>query len=409
MPTRNSGSLRLRLPSRSSSRKLASSGPATLRTPHKPGMAQAAAAVYPTPPPSAKSVVANFTFSPALDDGSDSYTSEDNWEAASARSRRSVSSSREHMDCFGASPVISETCPAKRPSDSDEESDGPFHYDILLSSDECMSADSSSLVALLPPALRRLPSHCVSITPLPSSPPEDASVASRRFSLVRTETSEGTVFTREIGDAQGKRWSIRVPARGLPQDMLAILDELEQLATEFTDKPTPSPSLRIPRIVVTQSQSLDSIRKMANALEHEKPRSPGLLRPPSPISDDDDADEYESKSGSVPFPASSVSVESIASNSAAGQCARTQRPPLQGSKPRESTTPNKPACNFQSNRSPIDAKPASAPMSANIPSMPSESSLPYIYLPDIRREGVEGVNTLRQCYHERRASRPTSG
>ena len=54
---------------------------------------------------------------------------------------------------------------------------------------------------------------------------------------------------QEVEDDEGRRWSLSVPADGLPDDMLRMLEELESLARELTAV--------LPRIVVTQSaQSL---------------------------------------------------------------------------------------------------------------------------------------------------------
>lgn len=50
---------------------------------------------------------------------------------------------------------------------------------------------------------------------------------------------------QEVEDDEGRRWSLSVPADGLPEDMLRMLEELESLARELTTV--------LPRIVVTQS------------------------------------------------------------------------------------------------------------------------------------------------------------
>jgi hypothetical protein len=77
--------------------------------------------------------------------------------------------------------------------------------------------------------------------------------APHRFSLLREHASEGTIFVQEICDAEGRRWSLRVPASGLPEDMVSMLEELEKLALELGQA--------LPRIVVTCSaESLSSKR-----------------------------------------------------------------------------------------------------------------------------------------------------
>jgi hypothetical protein len=125
---------------------------------------------------------------------------------------------------------------ASSPTDSDEED--PFHFDNILSpsptkreahDDSPSRAHSSSL-------FRR-----ASIVPVdPSAEP-----APHRFSLLRERASEETIFVQEIRDAEGRRWSLRVPASGLPEDMVHMLEGLEKLAVEL--------GLALPKIVVTGS------------------------------------------------------------------------------------------------------------------------------------------------------------
>jgi len=85
-----------------------------------------------------------------------------------------------------------------------------------------------------------------------------AAPAPHRFSLLRERASDETIFVQEICDAEGRRWSLRVPASGLPKDMVRMLEELEKLAVELGQA--------LPRIVVTcsaESLSLKQIERNA--------------------------------------------------------------------------------------------------------------------------------------------------
>src|SRR6266702_813153 len=131
----------------------------------------------------------------------------------------------------------------QRSPPTDSEDEDPFHFDNILSSPPAKRDDSPGRT-LSSSLFRR-----ASIVPVDPS----AAPAPHRFSLLREHASEGTIFVQEICDAEGRRWSLRVPASGLPEDMVSMLEELENLALELGQT--------LPRIVVTCSgESLSSKR-----------------------------------------------------------------------------------------------------------------------------------------------------
>lgn len=160
--------------------------------------------------------------------------------------------------------------------ESDEED--PFHFDQRVKSAPPAAGPPSQAArpsmpvrASTEPTARPRPRtaelarslmHRASIAPLPSAPTSSTSsssassagysstsTAGSRFSLVRTQTEDGDMVIQEVEDDEGRRWSLSLPADGLPDDMLRMLEELESLARELTAV--------LPRIVVTQSvQSL---------------------------------------------------------------------------------------------------------------------------------------------------------
>ena len=152
---------------------------------------------------------------------------------------------------------------------TDTEDEDPFHFDNVLSppsptrnkaADGTRSTLSSSLL------LRR-----ASIVPVdPTAEP-----APHRFSLLRERASEETIFVQEICDAEGRRWSLRVPASGLPEDMVHMLEELEKLAVELGQA--------LPRIVVTCSAESLSLKRMER---NDIVDSSELLRPPPAVADE---------------------------------------------------------------------------------------------------------------------------
>jgi hypothetical protein len=76
--------------------------------------------------------------------------------------------------------------------------------------------------------------------------------------------------SRKICDAEVRRWSLRVPASGLPEDMVHMLEEFEKLAVELGQA--------LPKIVVmfsAESLSMNRIARFAAAAH-----SPELLLPP---------------------------------------------------------------------------------------------------------------------------------
>jgi hypothetical protein len=144
------------------------------------------------------------------------------------------------------------------PTDSDDED--PFHFDNILSSSTPKKKDSRRSSTLSSSLFRR-----ASIVPVDPN----AAPAPHRFSLLRERASDETIFVQEICDADGRRWSLRVPASGLPEDMVHMLEELEKLAFELGQA--------LPRIVVTCSAESLSLRRME--LEATA-KSSELLRPP---------------------------------------------------------------------------------------------------------------------------------
>ncbi|KAI0255607.1 hypothetical protein BJV78DRAFT_1279345 [Lactifluus subvellereus] len=178
------------------------------------------------------------------------------------------SSSSSEQDGLGKSvPNLKHEKPCKRgrrtspPTDSDDED--PFHFDTILSSSPVKKnvSPSSTLSSTF---FRR-----ASIIPVDPN----AAPAPHRFSLLRERASEETIFVQEICDADGRRWSLRVPASGLPEDMVHMLEELEKLALELGQT--------LPRIVVTCSAESLSLKRMeldANIKSSE------LLRPPPTVS-----------------------------------------------------------------------------------------------------------------------------
>ncbi|KAH9954715.1 hypothetical protein BC827DRAFT_1241516 [Russula dissimulans] len=160
---------------------------------------------------------------------------------------------------------------ASPPTDSDD--DDPFHFDSILSSQPTKKEDDSPSRTLSSSLFRR-----ASIIPVDPT----ATPAPHRFSLLRERGSEETIFVQEICDADGRRWSLRVPASGLPEDMVHMLEELEKLAVELGQA--------LPRIVVTCSaESLSRKRRERDVVLN----SSELLRPP-PTVDDESLIGYDS-------------------------------------------------------------------------------------------------------------------
>jgi hypothetical protein len=149
------------------------------------------------------------------------------------------------------------------PTDSDNED--PFHFDTVLSSSPAKKKDVSPSSTLSSSLFRR-----ASIVPVDPN----AAPASHRFSLLRERASQETIFVQEIRDADGRRWSLRVPASGLPEDMVHMLEELEKLAIELGEA--------LPRIVVTCSAESLSLKRMNL---DTTVKSSELLRPPPTVNE----------------------------------------------------------------------------------------------------------------------------
>lgn len=157
---------------------------------------------------------------------------------------------------------------ASPPTDTDD--DDPFHFDSVLSSSPTRRKADTPGHTLSSLLLRR-----ASIIPVDPT----AAPAPHRFSLLRERASEETIFVQEICDAEGRRWSLRVPASGLPEDMVHMLEELEKLAVELGQA--------LPRIVVTCSaESLSLKRKERLGFGNPAGDSTELLRPPPAAGDE---------------------------------------------------------------------------------------------------------------------------
>lgn len=197
--------------------------------------------------------------------------------SVSASTAPSTSAGSIHTDSSSGSAHLRIGLALSTAADEGQESDeeDPFHFDQRVK-----SAPGPPSQAARPPLpvrasteptarprpraaeLARSLMHRASIAPLPSAPTSSTSsssassagysstsTAGSRFSLVRTQTDDGDMVIQEVEDDEGRRWSLSVPADGLPDDMLRMLEELESLARELTAV--------LPRIVVTQSvQSL---------------------------------------------------------------------------------------------------------------------------------------------------------
>ena len=182
------------------------------------------------------------------------------------------SSSSEQYESSGSLPTSSKHEKSRKrdrraspPTDSDDDED-PFHFDSVLSSSPAKREDDSPSRALSSSLLRR-----ASIVPVdPTAEP-----APHRFSLLRERASEETIFVQEICDAEGRRWSLRVPASGLPEDMVHMLEELENLAVELGQA--------LPRIVVTCSAESLSMKRMERDAAAVAANSLELLRPPPAV------------------------------------------------------------------------------------------------------------------------------
>ncbi|KAN0141987.1 hypothetical protein V8E53_000449 [Lactarius tabidus] len=212
----------------------------------------------------------------------------------------------------------------RRSPPTDSEDEDPFHFDNLLSSPPA-KRDDHPRRALSSTLFRH-----ASIVPVDPS----AAPAPHRFSLLREHASEGTIFVQEICDPEGRRWSLRVPASGLPDDMVSMLEELEKLALELGQA--------LPRIVVTCSA--ESLSSKKSAMPDPVTESAELLHPPP------------------------TTVNAIDGGySLAKEKCRLVEP-----EPAKSTT---------------------SPPSSIILSSPSEQSLTCIYLPELAPEFLSGSST----------------
>lgn len=181
----------------------------------------------------------------------------------------SSSSSEQHQSCrsIRTSQMLEKSRRRDRraspPTDSDDED--PFHFDSILSSPPNKKEEGGASRTLSSSLLRR-----ASIVPVDPT----AAPAPHRFSLLRERASEETIFVQEICDAEGRRWSLRVPASGLPEDMVHMLEELEKLAVELGQA--------LPKIVVTCSAESLSVKRMERDAVVNSSESELRLRPPPP-------------------------------------------------------------------------------------------------------------------------------
>ncbi|KAH9968570.1 hypothetical protein BJV74DRAFT_868202 [Russula compacta] len=196
----------------------------------------------------------------------------------------SSSSSEQHGSCRGirASQKLEKSRRRDRraspPTDSDDED--PFHFDSILSSPPNKKEEGCASRTLSSSLLRR-----ASIVPVDPT----AAPAPHRFSLLRERASEETIFVQEICDAEGRRWSLRVPASGLPEDMVHMLEELEKLAVELGQA--------LPKIVVTCSAESLSLKRMERDVAVNSSESELRLRPPHHPIDDENSVECDLSTG----------------------------------------------------------------------------------------------------------------
>lgn len=224
------------------------------------------------------------------------------------------------------------------PTDSEDED--PFHFDNILSSPPS-KRDNIRGRTLSSSLLRR-----ASIVPVDPS----AAPTPHRFSLLREHASEGTIFVQEICDAEGRRWSLRVPASGLPGDMVGMLEELENLALELGQA--------LPRIVVTCSgESLSSTRAALTNPAAEPAAE--LPHPPPTTTVNVTPEEYDAIGGGYSL--------------AKEKCRLIEPEP-------------EPVCNEEPAKS-------SATSISVIASSPSEQILTCIYLPELAPEFLSGSST----------------
>ncbi|KAI0061301.1 hypothetical protein BV25DRAFT_774644 [Artomyces pyxidatus] len=255
-------------------------------------------AFYPTPPPSATTMDPIFTTpltAEVQDEYSDSGSSSDEvWQSFSSQS---VSSSMEHMEQRDLSPSAALKARGRADTEDEDEdgdeSEDPFLYDRMLPiSSIAESISDTAVTRSAADVVRSRLLHRASLTPLP---PAEGQVQPRRFSLMRDRTTDETVFVQEISDAEGRRWSLRVPASGLPGDMVRMLEELETIAQDLRQT--------LPTIVVTQSSQSVGQSVLVDLLQTDEGliKSPALLQPPPQLDgfDCDGEDEVEIKPQSL--------------------------------------------------------------------------------------------------------------
>lgn len=230
--------------------------------------------VFPTPPPCA---VTGY-FQPSLgtrlfsvpEESAELETLSD-FDALSNSPSLSGGPSRAQMkswfrDLNGTLSVYNDSCMEfEVVQDSEDEHEDPFLFDKLVCTPHQSTTEIASQDPFVGTPTFRL-SHQISFAPLASSNHTDQ----RRFSITRKQTTHGMVFTQRIGVEEGNKWTLRVPATGLPHDMVALLQELEALAIDLQPQPV-EPDQDLPTIVITQSaQSISPISKPTQVIDETK-------------------------------------------------------------------------------------------------------------------------------------------
>ncbi|KAI0310810.1 hypothetical protein OF83DRAFT_1287922 [Amylostereum chailletii] len=318
---------------------------------------------YPTPPPSAVSGTFPYTSAPVPrrprqpclpGDSSISASSSSSGESLDVNSKGYVSANIDLGRAFAANPE--DDC-----DENEIEEEDPFHFDRTpLDS----GSSRSQTLRKQPSRLAQTLLHRASIAPAPSTSASSSASTDHphRFSIVRTELSTGErVFIQELSDKEGRRWSLCVPADGLPTDMVHMLDELEGLARELEQV--------LPKIVVTQSE-----QSLGPVAEYTQDVSPKITLPgaevgiPKSRKELDGWDSLTARRGEQPSGYYLTGRKTSRSQPGhAGETLDTPSPPGLEPKPVAQSTLTRP--------------------SVSLACIPSDPSLECIYLPDFVPDG----------------------